>query len=332
MRRGSLILMVMLVAVVALLGTSPRGSEAAQPFAFSLAPVTLHADPGATVTVDVHISDVSDMSAFGFTLGYDPSVATVEGVTKGPLIESGGLQSIICLGPEISEQKNSAKYGCASLGGTPVSGSGLAATVTFKAQAQGTVQLTFITATVTNALGDPQCGYVDASRSGLQNCTWVGATLQVGTPPSGSDSGPTPTPPSSSNGAVRSSTATPVPTAGGATSTPQAQRVTDQRSGQTVTAVDGRSQTATAGPVTGTSPNAGQSTGAETPAVGQVAGAQVAGEGATHAGHFGYGPQDNARGTGRTWMSAGLLLVVGLGMVGGGAMVERNKARASRER
>lgn len=288
-------------------------AQAAVPFQFSLQPETTSVTSvGQSVTVDVHIDDVTDLSAFGFRLSYNPSLVTVTGVTEGPLMASGGLQNVTCVGPTFSDASDEATYGCGSLGGSPVQGSGIAATVTFMSHTQGTAQVTFLATSATDALSNPLCGYVDAERSALKDCPWIGATIQIGTPAaSGGSTSPTPTPPSSSNGGGTRST--PTPAVSGVSSEPPVHSIAGQTG---VPATSASSGAANAAATPGSSPNSGVA-GSSTGASRAVSGAR--------AGSFGYGPQEGDRGAGQTATAVELLVVTGVGLLCAGIALRRRR-------
>ncbi|HYM14310.1 MAG TPA: cohesin domain-containing protein [Dehalococcoidia bacterium] len=305
------------VAVLAAGAGAGRGvARAAVPYNFTLQPETSTvATVGQTVALDVHIDNVTNMSAFQFKLAYDPTLVTVQSVSQGPLISSSSLQGITCLGPDFSAANDQVTYGCASVSGTPVVGSGIAATVTFITHAQGTAQVTFLSATTADALSDPLCGY-NADRSALQNCPWTGATIQIGAPPPGS---PTPTPPSSANGGGSRPTPTPQPAS---TDTPPLP-------GNSVASGGGPVATTPAGvTVPGAAPVGAAAGAAASPRAGVAAasaGSSASGP-ATKTGKFGTGPEPR-NGDGGMLAGVELLLAAGAGMLGGGIIVRRRLER-----
>ena len=56
----------------------------------SIQPATQTAEPGQSLSVDVLISDVTDLYAFELDLAFDPTILATIGVTEGPFLPSGG--------------------------------------------------------------------------------------------------------------------------------------------------------------------------------------------------------------------------------------------------
>jgi hypothetical protein len=51
--------------------------------------------PGPSFSLDVLISNVADLYAFQFDLGFDPLILSATGVTEGPFLPSGGTTAFI---------------------------------------------------------------------------------------------------------------------------------------------------------------------------------------------------------------------------------------------
>jgi hypothetical protein len=142
-------------------GTGTQGVCApgitAEPAALSLQPEVQEIQVSETFTVGVLISDVVDLGAYEFTLGYDAEVLEVSEVTLGTLPESTG-RDFIAVGPEISPTLGTVSFGAYSQGSTPAGafGDGQLAVLTLRALAAGTSPLTFDSAQITNIAGDLQ--------------------------------------------------------------------------------------------------------------------------------------------------------------------------------
>jgi hypothetical protein len=100
------------------------------PTLMSIDPPAASGATGQEVSVDVVISNVSNLGAFQFDLAFDGSAAGVIGVTVGPFLGATG-RTVFCVAPGISP--NDVTYGCASQGASLAgsSGSGILASVTF---------------------------------------------------------------------------------------------------------------------------------------------------------------------------------------------------------
>jgi hypothetical protein len=129
-------------------------SAAAQgPPVISVKPPSQSVQVGSRVTVDITISNASNIGAFEFILHFDPTVLAYADVREGPFLGSGG-KSVSCLPPILYEDDvrygDSVRYGCATPGTVEepgVDGAGLLATVTFDAINDGRSPLTFVAGT-----------------------------------------------------------------------------------------------------------------------------------------------------------------------------------------
>ena len=100
--------------------------------------------PAQTVSaggsIDIRVSSVTDLGAYGFELTYDPAVVAFVSVTNGSFLGSTG-RTITCAGPVVTA--TSVAFGCDSTGSQPGPlGAGTLATVVFGAVAEGTSDLT----------------------------------------------------------------------------------------------------------------------------------------------------------------------------------------------
>ncbi len=136
MRRNSIFyLAILLVAAV------PYGWANAVP-ALSIQPGSATAIPGDTVTLDIDISNVSDLYAFQFDLGFDPSVLSATAITEGAFLPGGG--STLFIPGTIDNVVGTIAFTADTLISLlpGVTGSGTLATVQFNASALGTSAIT----------------------------------------------------------------------------------------------------------------------------------------------------------------------------------------------
>ena len=103
----------------------------------SIQPVTTNASVGDTVTLDVNISNVTDLFAFQFDVSFDPTVLNTVSVTEGSLLPTGG--STFFLGGTIDNVGGTIANNADSLIGaiSGVTGSGTLAVLQFTAFAPG---------------------------------------------------------------------------------------------------------------------------------------------------------------------------------------------------
>lgn len=98
------------------------------------------------VVVDIRIEGAPVFAAYEFHLSFDPSVLRFESVTRGGDILADAGRTPLCLGPDAFDLQNGiVSYGCASTGGSGgPSGSGLLATLTFRAVCPDQTELAFV--------------------------------------------------------------------------------------------------------------------------------------------------------------------------------------------
>ena len=108
------------------------------PTALSVQPPTKTVGQGSSFTVDISITGVSDLYAWGFDLGFDPTLIAAIGITEGPFLATGGPTFFI---PGIIDNVGGtiSFNGDTLEGAIPgVNGGGVLATASFIAVAQGT--------------------------------------------------------------------------------------------------------------------------------------------------------------------------------------------------
>lgn len=111
---------------------------------------------GQTFTVGVAVSDVVDLGAFEFILGYSPTVVEVTLVVLGEFPKSTG-RDFVPTGPVISSTAGIVSFGAYSMGATPEgpSGDGMLAVLTLRALTEGVSDLDFISVQVGDRAGNP---------------------------------------------------------------------------------------------------------------------------------------------------------------------------------
>ena len=122
----------------------------------SLQPQSRTVLAGQLFTVTVAISNVSDLGAFDFNIGYSPSVVTVVTATLTGFPASTGRQ-VYETGPDIDAVQGTLALGAYSLESTPLgpSGDGALAVITLRAQASGPTGLMLLTANVSDHAANP---------------------------------------------------------------------------------------------------------------------------------------------------------------------------------
>jgi len=104
----------------------------------SIVPVTQTVSTGSSATLDVNISDVTDLYGFQFDLSFAPSILSANGTTEGPFLPSGGTTFFV---PGTIDNTNGTISTTADtlIGAiSGVNGGGTLAFVTFTALAAGT--------------------------------------------------------------------------------------------------------------------------------------------------------------------------------------------------
>lgn len=116
--------------------------DAVQTVTLRVSPTSQTANVGDAVTVEVWVDGVTNLGAYQFTLNFDPAVLNATGATDGGFLGSTG-RSVVPLS-SINNALGTITVGAASFGTEPgPDGTGLLATVTFSAAAEGTSTLTF---------------------------------------------------------------------------------------------------------------------------------------------------------------------------------------------
>jgi len=102
----------------------------------------------------VMVENATNLGAFQFTLGFDPSKLRFEGVSGGPFLGSSGRQ-MQCPDPKVT--KGSVSFICVTLGASPpegAAGTGQLATVVLSPRNDGTSPLTLSDVKLVSPPGD----------------------------------------------------------------------------------------------------------------------------------------------------------------------------------
>lgn len=121
----------------------------------SITPSSTSIEEGSSFSVDISISGVSDLFAFEFDLGFDPSILSAISITEGPFLLSGG--PTLWLPGAINNTSGLIEFTSNSLQGFDpgVSGSGVLAHIDFTALKTGSSNLNlFNTILLDSFLGD----------------------------------------------------------------------------------------------------------------------------------------------------------------------------------
>jgi PKD repeat protein len=120
---------------------STKALAATEPALVSVEPLSLTVAPGETFSVSAVITDVGNLGAFQFELGYDPSVVQVDDAALGPFLGSTG-RNVSPLGPTIDNSGGKLTFGAFSFGTQPgPSGCGVLSTIEMTAGLLGATPL-----------------------------------------------------------------------------------------------------------------------------------------------------------------------------------------------
>jgi hypothetical protein len=106
----------------------------ATPTIISINPANSYVTVNKTLSVDVDVSDVTNLTAWQFTVHFDNTILNCTDVVEGPFLKSAGTTFY---GKTIDNSAGTVLAYSTLLGSTYVSGSGVLATITFKALAVG---------------------------------------------------------------------------------------------------------------------------------------------------------------------------------------------------
>src|SRR5215469_7256117 len=131
-------------------------------------PYTVNVAPGSHVSLDIRASGVSDLYAYQFDIGFDPTVLSAESVSEGAFLPSRG--STFFFAGMIDNVGGTITSIADSLSGpvSGVSGSGTLVTLKFSAPIQGSTTVDIFNLTALNSFG-----------AGIAETT-ISATVNVG--------------------------------------------------------------------------------------------------------------------------------------------------------
>jgi adhesin HecA-like repeat protein len=139
----------------------------------SISPASLNVTPGQVFTVDIAVSDVTDLFAYGFDLGFDPSVLAAAGITEGPFLAAGGPTFFIPGSNDNTAGTVSATGNTLLTAITGVTGTGVLARATFNVVGAGNSSINLFGVTL-----------LDSSLSGIPVNTQSGAVTAAVPEPS----------------------------------------------------------------------------------------------------------------------------------------------------
>ncbi|HOU23750.1 MAG TPA: cohesin domain-containing protein [Anaerolineae bacterium] len=125
-----------------------------------VSPVSQYAVVGETFSAEIRVSDALDLGGFEFTLSYNPAVVTVTNIVVGGLISSTN-RTVAEYGPLVNNTAGTASqiaFSYAKPARAGPNGSGLLATVTLRAVAEGTSALSLTRAQLANTNAQSQAG------------------------------------------------------------------------------------------------------------------------------------------------------------------------------
>ena len=129
--------------------TLPPGT----PLTFAISPAMQTVAVGDAVTVNVLVGGAADAVSFQFTLSYDPAVLQFVDASIGPFITSSGRPLVAAPPPAVGSGK--VTFGAATGGSSPgATGSGVLATLTFRALKAGSSDLDLSDGVIVTGTGD----------------------------------------------------------------------------------------------------------------------------------------------------------------------------------
>lgn len=169
-RKGLLALMGVMFTAIGVAAWREGTASSAGNGVVSLRPPSQVVTLGEKVTIDVAVSNVTNLASWEVKLRYDPDVLTFESYAGRPFLESTG-RAVRCLDPFINPAEPGAVlFGCVSSGPNPpgVDGEGVVATVTFATKGTGTTPIEIVKAELAEPLGDSCCGAVSAQEAAVR--------------------------------------------------------------------------------------------------------------------------------------------------------------------
>jgi len=166
-RLGSVILRLMIVLIaIALLGaillvSLPASRGFAQSTMILIQPSSSNINVEDAVTVDIRIKDVTDLYGVDVRLSFDPALLEVQDADGNPAngvqIQGGGFPAPdFVVKNEADNSEGTVWYAVSQMNPTePISGTGVAASVTFKGLADGTSSVDFTYQKIVEKDGDP---------------------------------------------------------------------------------------------------------------------------------------------------------------------------------
>lgn len=136
-----------------------------------ISPATQNVLPGQTITVSVRVDAVTDLFAFGFDLGFNPSVLSATSITEGPFLATAGTTLFIPGSIDNASGTVSATGDTLLTAIQGASGSGVLAQVSFTVVGAGNSALNIFGATL-----------LDSSLSGIPVTTQSGSVTAAATP------------------------------------------------------------------------------------------------------------------------------------------------------
>lgn len=130
------------------------------PASLSVSPASKSVTNGDTFTVDVTVTNASELFGFQFDVEYDSSVLELEEATEGTFLSNNGIDSTFCV-PYKTPDGIAENIACTRLGSGSVNGDGLLETVTFKAIGAGTSEIKLSNVKLAN----PKAERIDSSAS-----------------------------------------------------------------------------------------------------------------------------------------------------------------------
>jgi hypothetical protein len=121
----------------------------------SINPASAEANQGDTITLEVMVSDVTDLFGFQFDINYNNEVLEFQKAQQGTFLNNNGAENTFCVDYKTSPGlvKNIV---CTRFGSLGLEGSGLLETLTFKAIATGESDITLANV----KLADPKASLI----------------------------------------------------------------------------------------------------------------------------------------------------------------------------
>jgi len=140
-------------------------------------PKTIRGTVGQDFVININISNVIDLYAWGFKLRWDAAILDVVNVTEGTFLRNGGSTFFV---PKIDNTAGYITVDCTLLGNIPgVGGNGTVATIQFHVKESGSCDLDLCDTMLIDSLEQPIAHSVSDGHFRTEQPTWVYITVII---------------------------------------------------------------------------------------------------------------------------------------------------------